>query len=161
MLFILPKYAVSFPDRRTEGALTLGAKLMILPHPFILKSALTTPPIRVPSISLLLFSKTAALSSNRTKRPSGLLTGFRVRTITARRTSPLRTLIAVAEACTAAEMGLALFTTQTISSPTEPQRLLTFRLRTLTHSTSKAPELSMTWRIVSSNDGEVNEMIIH
>src|ERR1700753_937575 len=74
---------------------TFGAMLTIFPHPFILRSALTTPPIRVPSISRLLFSSTAALSSKRMKRPSGRRTGFRVRTITARRTSPLRTLTAV------------------------------------------------------------------
>ena len=130
----------------TKGLMrrTLGAKLTIFPQPLILKSALTTPPIRVPNISLLLFNRTAALSSNLTKRPSGRLTGFLVRTITARRTSPLRTFTAVADACAAAEIGRALFTTQTISSPTEPHRLLTFRLRTLTHSTSIAPELSMT-----------------
>jgi hypothetical protein len=78
--------------------ITLGAKLMILLQPFILKSALTTLPMRVPSISLLLFNKTAALSSNRIRRPSGLRTGFVVRTMTARRISPLRTLMAVADA---------------------------------------------------------------
>jgi hypothetical protein len=124
--------------------LTLGAILTILPQPFILKSALTTPPIRVPSISRLLLSRTAALSSNRTNRPSGRRTGFRVLTMTARRTSPLRTLMAVADACAAAETGRASLTTQTISSPTEPQPLLTFCLRTLTHSIRRAPELSMT-----------------
>jgi hypothetical protein len=123
---------------------TLGAKLTIFPHPFILRSALTTPPIRVPSISLLLFNSTAALSSNRTIRPSGRRTAFLVRTMTARRTSPLRTFTAVADACAAADTGRARMTTQTISSPTEPQPLLTFCLRTLTHSTRRAPELSMT-----------------
>ena len=50
-----------------HNLLTLGAKLTILLHPLILKSALTTPPIRVPNISRLLFSSTAALSSNLTK----------------------------------------------------------------------------------------------
>lgn len=122
---------------------TFGAKLTILPHPFMRKSALTTPPIRVPNISRLLLSSTAALSSNRMNRPSGLRTVFLVRTMTARRTSPLRTLIAFEPLC-AAEMGRARLTTQTISSPTLPQPLFTFCLRTLTHSTSKAPELSMT-----------------
>ena len=109
------------------------------------RSALTTPPIRVPSISRLLLSRTAALSSKRMKRPSGLRTALRVRTITARRTSPWRTFGAEADA--APEMGRARLTTQTISSPTLPQPLLTFCLRTLTHSMRSAPELSMTWKI--------------
>ena len=119
--------------------------LTIFPHPFILRSALTTPAILVPSISRLLFSNTAALSSNRMSRPSGLRTGFLVRTMTARRTSPLRTFTAVLDACAAADTGRARFTTHTISSPTPPQPLLTFCLRTLTHSTKRAPELSMTY----------------
>lgn len=125
--------------------LTFGAKLKILPHPFILKSALTTPPILVPNISRLLFNNTAALSSNLTTRPSGLLTDFLVRTITALRTSPRRTFIAVAERDADAGMGRARLTTQTISSPTEPQPFVTLFLRTLTHSTMSAPELSMHW----------------
>jgi hypothetical protein len=65
--------------------------------------------------------------------------------MTARRTSPLRTLTAVAEEAAAAVSGRADLTTQTISSPTEPQPLLTFCLRTLTHSIKTAPELSMTY----------------
>ena len=125
---------------------TFGAKLAIFPQPFIRKSALTTPPIRVPNISLLLLSNTAALSSNRINRPSGLWTDFLVRTMTARRTSPLRTLTAVTDACAAADTGRARLTTQTISSPTPPQPLLTFCFRILTHSTSRAPELSMTYK---------------
>jgi len=123
---------------------TFGAILTIFPHPFILRSALTTPPILVPSMSRLLFNNTAALSSNRMTRPSGLRTAFLVRTMTARRTSPLRTFTAVLDAWVAADTGRARFTTQTISSPTPPQPLLTFCLRTLTHSTRRAPELSMT-----------------
>lgn len=123
--------------------LALGARLTIFPHPFNLKSALTMPPIRVPSISFLLFSRTAALSSKRMKLPSGLRTGFLVRTMTARRTSPRRTFIAFTDAWVAAEMGRARWTTTTISSPTEPQPLLTLFFRTLTHSTMRAPELSM------------------
>lgn len=138
-------------QRRYESkhiVFTLGAKLTIFPHPFILRSALTTPPIRDPNISLLLFNSTAALSSNRTVRPSGRRTAFLVRTMTARRTSPLRTFTAVADACAAAEIGRARITMQTISSPTDPQPLLTFCLRTLTHSTRRAPELSMTCELV-------------
>jgi len=127
-----------FPTR------TLGAKLTIFPQPFNRRSALTIPPIRVPSISLLLFNNTAALSSNLTNLPSGLLTAFLVRTIKARRTSPRRTFNAVAEEACAAVSGRARLTTQTISSPTDPQPLLTFCFRTLTHSTRRAPELSIT-----------------
>jgi hypothetical protein len=127
------------------GWLTLGAKLTILPHPFIRRSALTTPPIRVPNNSRLLLSNTAALSSKRTQRPSGLRTGFLLRTITARRTSPRRTLSTLEMACEPGDIGRARFTTQTISSPTVPQPLLTLFLRTLTHSTSSAPELSITF----------------
>ena len=127
-----------------KDAFTLGARLTTFPHPFILRSALTSPPIRVPSISRLLLSSTAALSSKRMILPSGLRTGLRVRTITARRTSPRRTLTAFTDACEAAEIGRAFFTTQTISSPTEPQPLLTLFLRIFTHSTRSAPELSMT-----------------
>jgi hypothetical protein len=130
--------------RMATDRLTLGAKLTILPHPFIRKSALTTPPRRVPNISRLLFRSTAALSSNRTTRPSGRRTGFRHRTITARRTSPRRTFKTLETACAPGEMGRARFTTQTISSPTPPQPLLTLFLSTLTHSTRRAPELSMT-----------------
>src|SRR6266702_5661774 len=129
---------------RTDG-LTLGAKLTILPHPFIRRSALTTPPRRVPNISRLLFRSTAALSSNRTTRPSGRRTGFLHRTMTARRTSPRRTFKTFETACAPGEMGRARFTTQTISSPTPPQPLLTLFLSTLTHSTRRAPELSMTF----------------
>jgi hypothetical protein len=127
------------------GWLTLGAKLTILPHPFIRRSALTTPPIRVPNNSRLLLSNTAALSSKRTQRPSGLRTGFLLRTITARRTSPRRTLSTLEMACEPGDIGRARFTTQTISSPTVPQPLLTLFLSTLTHSTRSAPELSITY----------------
>lgn len=122
---------------------TLGAKLTIFPHPFILKSALTRPPILVPNISLLLFSKTTALSSNRMNLPSGLRSCFRALTMTARLTSPRLTLAAEVETCEAADTGRARLTTQTISSPIEPQPLFTLFFRTLTHSTRRAPELSM------------------
>ena len=136
-------------EEEEEGGLTLGAKLTILPHPFIRRSALTTPPIRVPNNSRLLLSNTAALSSKRTHRPSGLLTGFLLRTITARRTSPRRTLSTFETVCAPGEMGRARLTTQTISSPTVPQPLLTLFLSTLTHSTNSAPELSITFFCVN------------
>lgn len=139
-----PYYQTTSFGQETNGTRTFGAKLMIFPQPFILKSALTTPPIRVPNISRLLFKRTAALSSNRINLPSGLLTAFLVLTMTALRTSPRRTFTATADAAAAAVTGRAVLTTQTISSPTEPQPLLTFCLRTLTHSTRTAPELSMT-----------------
>ena len=142
------------PRMVTGQRLTLGAKLTILPHPFIRKSALTTPPRRVPNISRLLFRSTAALSSNRTTRPSGRRTGFRHRTMTARRTSPRRTFKTLETACAPGDMGRARFTTQTISSPTPPQPLLTLFLRTLTHSTRRAPELSMTCFLLSTQGHE-------
>ena len=105
-------------NMRIRRIRTLGAMLTIFPHPFVLKSALTGPFIRVPNISRLLFNNTAALSSNRTSRPSGRGTAFFVLTTTARRTSPRLTLTAVADARADAGIGLARFTTQTISSPT-------------------------------------------
>lgn len=67
-------------------------KLTIFPQPLALSSAATTPPILFPTISFLLLTNTAALSSNLTYLPSGLLVGYFVRTTTARRTSPRRTL---------------------------------------------------------------------
>ena len=55
----------------------------IFPHPRALNSAATTPPIRFPIISFLLLTNTAALSSKRMYRPSGLRVGYLVRTTTA------------------------------------------------------------------------------
>ena len=46
------------------------------------------------------------------------------------------------------DMGRAHFTMQTTSSPMLPKLLLTLFLSTLTHSTSSAPELSMTYCFV-------------
>ncbi len=123
---------------------TFGAKLTIFPHPLLLSSALTGPPILVTSISLLLFKRTAALSSNLTNCPSGVLAGFFMGTITARRTSPRWTLTAVEEERAAAEMGHVRLTTQAISSPTPPKPWFTLCLSTLTHSMRSAPELLMT-----------------
>ena len=139
-------------ERFVRSELTLGAKLTILFHPFNLRSALTIPPIRVPSISRLLFSRTAALSSKRTTVPSGRRTSFRVRTMTARRTSPRLTLTAFTDAWAAAEIGLAFCTTTTISSPTEPQPLVTLFFKTLTHSARRAPELSITYKMLWLED---------
>lgn len=76
--------------------MTLGAKLAILPHPAARSSLATTPLTRVPSGSFLLLRRTQALSSNRMTRPSGLVISFLVRTITACRTSPLRTFCVLA-----------------------------------------------------------------
>lgn len=151
-------------------------KLTILPHPRLLSSAATTPPIRFPIISFLLLTRTAALSSKRTYRPSGLRVGYFVRTTTARRTSPRRTLGADDEdEAPGPERGFgrARLTTTTISSPGDswiverdchtvssrspasrgerekggaPIRAMpcpVFVLRTLTHSATSAPELSM------------------
>ena len=132
-------------NMRIRRIRTLGAILTIFPHPFVLKSALTGPFIRVPNISRLLFNNTAALSSNRTTRPSGRGTAFFVLTTTARRTSPRLTLTAVADARADAGIGLARFTTQTISSPTLAYPWFTLCLRTFTHSMRSAPELSMTF----------------
>jgi len=123
---------------------TFGASDKILLQPFWRKSALTTPLNRVPSISRLLFNSTAALSSNRIMRPSGRLTALRVRTTTARRTSPRRTLTAVEDARAVALIGRACCTTTTISSPTVAQPWLILCLSTFTHSTISAPVLSIT-----------------
>lgn len=111
---------VSLSIVRKQEQLTLGAKLKIFPQPFVLNSALTGPPIRVPSISFLLFNSTHALSSNFTMRPSGLAAGFLVRTMRALLTSPRLTFTAVEERRAEAGIGRARLTTQTISSPTPP-----------------------------------------
>lgn len=97
---------------------------MILDQPLSLSSAPTTPLTLVPNGSFLLLRRTAALSSNRTNLPSGLLTRVFVRTTTARRMSPLRTLFAARSddpeelgPVPPAAIGRAFLMTQTISSP--------------------------------------------
>jgi hypothetical protein len=72
----------------------IGAKLRILLHCFPLNSCPTTPLKRLPIGSPPLLINTQALSSNLTTLPSGLEYFFAVRTITACRMSPRRTLFA-------------------------------------------------------------------
>jgi hypothetical protein len=72
----------------------IGAKLRILLHCFPLNSCATTPLNRLPIGSPPLLIKTQALSSNLTTLPSGREYFFAVRTITACRMSPRRTLLA-------------------------------------------------------------------
>jgi hypothetical protein len=72
----------------------IGAKLRILLHCFPLNSLPTKLESRLPIGSPLLLIKTQALSSNFTTLPSGREYFFAVRTITACRMSPRRTLLA-------------------------------------------------------------------
>lgn len=139
----LRKMSSAEDGQDNKRALTRGARLVILLQPFLRRSALTIPVILVPNISFLLFRRTTALSSNFTNRPSGLIVARRVRTTTARRTSPLFTFCVVPTAREAEAMGRDCFTTQTISSPTPAKPCPTLFLRTLTHSTRRAPVLSM------------------
>lgn len=60
-----PKSNMQANPDYTPPQTTAFAKLTILPHPFALNSALTTPPMRFPIISFLLLIRTAALSSKR------------------------------------------------------------------------------------------------
>ena len=135
-----------------EMTYTLGASATIFPHPFSLRSPLTTPPTREPSISLLLLISTAALSSKRTTRPSGRTAVFLVLTTTARRTSPRFTLRAAAvdvfaEPDSVEGIARARSTTHTIWSPTPAKPCPDLFLSTLTHSTRRAPVLSIIWNI--------------
>lgn len=72
----------------------MGASDKILDHCFCLSSAATTPLTLDPMGSPALLISTQALSSNLTTLPSGRCHFFAVRTTTAWRTSPLRTLLA-------------------------------------------------------------------
>ena len=105
---------------------TFGAKLTIFPQPFTRSSALTGPLIHVPNISFLLLSRTQALSSNFTTRPSGCTASFLVRTMTALQTSPLRTLTTDEDCSAVGDMSHAFLTTHTISLPTHHNRDLYF-----------------------------------
>ena len=123
---------------------------MIRPQPFSLSSAATTPLILVPNSSLLLFKRTAALSSNRIERPSARLVSFFVRTTTARRISPLRTLFDANRFDDDEDgpdefwgIGRARLITHTISSPIRAWPCRPLNLRTLMHSAISPPELSM------------------
>ena len=72
----------------------IGAKLRILLHCFPLNSLPTRLDKRLPIGSPLLLISTQALSSNLTTLPSGREYFFAVRTMTACRMSPRRTLLA-------------------------------------------------------------------
>ena len=72
----------------------MGAKLRILLHCFPLNSLPTKLESRLPIGSPLLLINTQALSSNFTTLPSGREYFLAVRTITACRMSPRRTLLA-------------------------------------------------------------------
>lgn len=72
----------------------MGASDKILDHCFCLNSAATTPLTLDPMGSPALLTRTQALSSNLTTLPSGRCHFFAVRTTTACRTSPRRTLFA-------------------------------------------------------------------
>lgn len=133
---------------KSETSHTLGASATIFPHPFNRRALLTTLPTREPSISLLLLISTAALSSNRTTRPSGRISVFLVLTTTARRTSPRFTLSAAAvdvfaEPDSVDGIERARSTTHTIWSPTPAKPWPDLFLSTLTHSTRRAPVLSI------------------
>lgn len=125
----------------------------------------------MPSSSRLLLRRTAALSSNRIERPSGRFVSFFVRTTTARRISPRRTLFDASKFDDEEDgpdefwgIGRARLITHTISSPVQFKSyqhhsfksLLSFKsspiracpcrplnLRTLMHSAISPPELSM------------------
>jgi len=122
----------------------------------------------VPIGSPVLLIKTHALSSNLTTLPSGLCSFFFVRTTTACRISPRRTLFAAAVdtlPLPGPDSGPKLrcfWTTTIMRSPGKSQLRIysedtefivpifacLFIFKTLTHSTTAAPELSMQLSIV-------------
>src|SRR5271165_6070260 len=118
---------------------TSGASEMIFMN-FLARSSRTTgPKMRVPIGSSCLVISTAALRSKRIAEPSGRRTGYAVRTITAWCTSPFFTL----------PRGIASRIDTTMTSPTEA--VLRFDPpSTLMHCTRRAPELSATSRLVST-----------
>jgi hypothetical protein len=125
----------------------IGAKLRILLHCFPLNSCPTTPLKRLPIGSPPLLINTQALSSNLTTLPSGLEYFFAVRTITACRMSPRRTLFAaltdtLPPGPDSGPKFRCFCTTTTMRSPTPAARDI---LRTLMHSATAAPELSITF----------------
>lgn len=149
----------------------IGANDRIFDHCFCLSSAATTPLTLDPMGSPALLMSTQALSSNLTTLPSGRCHFFAVRTTTACRTSPRRTLLAALMETLLPVSGpkfRCFFTTTTMRSPACPVNLYPhcvtrplsggpppshlfhiptlagrFDRRTLTHSTIAAPELSM------------------
>lgn len=98
----------------------MGASDKIFDHCFCLSSAATTPLTLDPMGSPALLISTQALSSNLTTLPSGRCHFFAVRTTTAWRTSPLRTLLAALTDTLLPVSGPKLrcfFTTTTMRSP--------------------------------------------
>lgn len=89
-----PSPPLPYPHPSTPPYKCIGAKLRILLHLFPLSSCPTTPFRRLPIGSPPLLIRTQALSSNFTTLPSGRENCLAVRTITAWRMSPLRTLLA-------------------------------------------------------------------
>src|SRR5687768_16369946 len=128
--------AVALLDLRGAHHSTSGARLMIFMKPFERSSRTTGPKIRVPIGSSFLLTSTAALVSKRITLPSGRRTSLRVRTITARCTSPFFTRA----------RGWASLTETTITSPTPATRRFE-PPSTLMHWTRLAPLLSATSRL--------------
>src|SRR5690606_15581968 len=126
---------VTLLDLRGGHHSTSGASEIIFMKPFERSSRTTGPKMRVPIGSSFLFTSTAALVSKRITLPSGRRTSLRVRTITARCTSPFFTRA----------RGCASLTETTITSPTPAVRRLE-PPSTLMHWTRFAPLLSATSR---------------
>lgn len=108
--------SISFPSSYT----CIGASDKILDHCFCLNSAATTPLTLDPMGSPALLMSTHALSSNFTTLPSGRCHFFAVRTTTAWRTSPRRTLFAALMDTLLPVSGpkfRCFFTTTTMRSP--------------------------------------------
>jgi hypothetical protein len=102
----------------------IGASDSIFDHCFCLSSAATTPLTLDPMGSPALFISTQALSSNLTTLPSGRCHFFAVRTTTACRTSPRRTLFAALIETLLPVSGpkfLCFLTTTTMRSPASYQ----------------------------------------
>ena len=95
----------------------IGAKLNILLHLKFLNSFPTTPFSLVPIGSPPLFTNTHALSSKFTTLPSGLWYFFFVRTTTACRMSPRRTLLAALSCAWEESKERCFWTTTSMRSP--------------------------------------------
>src|SRR5215472_10188978 len=131
-------HRVALADTRSHHN-TSGASDMILVNLRARSSRTTGPKMRVPIGSSCLLISTAALRSKRIALPSPRRTGNAVRTITAWCTSPFFTL----------PRGIASLIDTTMMSPTEA--VLRFEPpSTLMHCTRRAPELSATSRLVST-----------
>lgn len=109
-----------FPSSKQNLYKCIGASDKILDHCLSLNSAATTPFNLVPMGSPDLWINTQALSSNLTTLPSGLWYFFAVRTTTACRTSPRRTLFAALIPTLPPDSGpkfRCFWTTTTMRSP--------------------------------------------